>query len=150
MDLAERTWPDAGAVETDLAVLPVGSTEQHGPHAPLGTDTTTAAAVAREGVDRADQPAVVAPPIPVGVAAEHRQFPGTLWVSENTFRAYVRETCQSLATHGWDRIVVVNGHGGNVPALRSTFPTGWRWVTAAPSRRVSCVISISTLSRLTG
>jgi creatinine amidohydrolase len=118
MDLAERTWPDAGGAETDLAVVPVGSTEQHGPHAPLGTDTTTAVAVAREGVDRADAPVVVAPPIPVGVAAEHRQFPGTLWVSENTFRAYVRETCESLAAHGWDRIVVVNGHGGNVAALR--------------------------------
>jgi len=118
MHLAETPWPEAGAVETDLAVLPVGSTEQHGPHAPLGTDTTTATAVAEEGVDRADIAAVVAPPIPVGVAAEHRQFPGTLWVQADTFRAYVRETCASLAAHGWDRIVVVNGHGGNVTALR--------------------------------
>jgi creatinine amidohydrolase len=118
MNLAETTWPDAGDVETDLAVLPVGSTEQHGPHAPLGTDTTTATAVAREGVDRADTPTILAPPIPVGIAAEHRQFPGTLWVSEDSFRAYVRETCQSLAAHGWDRIVIVNGHGGNVDALR--------------------------------
>jgi len=118
MDLADTTWPDAGATDANVAVLPVGSTEQHGPHAPLGTDTLTATAVAREGAARTDAEVVVAPPIPVGVAAEHRQFPGTLWVSGDTFRAYVRETCESLATHGWDRIVVVNGHGGNVTPLR--------------------------------
>ena len=118
MDLTESTWAEADAVETSLAVLPVGSTEQHGPHAVLGTDAFTAGAVADLGVERAPVECVLGPTIPVGVAAEHRQFPGTLWVSEDTFRAYVRETCESLVAHGWDRIVVVNGHGGNVSALR--------------------------------
>lgn len=118
MELFDASWADAGAVETDVAVLPVGSTEQHGPHAPLGTDVVTAEAVATAGVDQYADPAVVAPAVPVGVAAEHRQFPGTLWVSGNTFRAYVREIIESLADHGWDRVVVVNGHGGNVAPLR--------------------------------
>ncbi|MFB6143003.1 MAG: creatininase family protein [Halorientalis sp.] len=122
MDLAEATWTDADAAETDLAVLPVGSTEQHGPHAPLGTDVLTAEAVAAAGAEsyEADHgsPVVVAPAIPVGVAAEHRQFTGTLWVGEDTFRDYVRETVESLASHGFDRVVVVNGHGGNVAPLR--------------------------------
>ncbi len=116
--LTDATWTDAAAVETDLAVVPVGSTEQHGPHAPLGTDAITAETVAEAGVDAYDGEAVVAPPVSVGVAAEHRQFPGTLWVSEDTFRDYVRETVASLAHHGWDRVVLVNGHGGNVAALR--------------------------------
>jgi creatinine amidohydrolase len=118
MELAASTWPEADEAGADLAVLPVGSTEQHGPHAPLGTDTLAARAVTRAGVERADAPAVVGPAIPVGVAAEHRQFAGTLWVSEDTFRAYVRETIESLVHHGWDRVVVVNGHGGNVAPLR--------------------------------
>jgi creatinine amidohydrolase len=118
MHLTEATWTDADALETDLAVLPVGSTEQHGPHAPLGTDTLTASAVAAEGVDRADREVAVAPTIPVGVAGEHRHFAGTLWVSPDTFRSYVRETVESLAHHGWSRVVVVNGHGGNVGPLR--------------------------------
>ena len=61
MDLAAATWPDADAVETDLAVLPVGSTEQHGPHAPLGTDALTAESVATAGVDAYDGAVVVAP-----------------------------------------------------------------------------------------
>jgi creatinine amidohydrolase len=118
MHLSEHAWPDAGSVETDLAVLPVGSTEQHGPHAPLGTDVLTADAVADAGVAAHDGEVVVAPAIPVGVAEEHRDFAGTLWVSEDTFRAYVRETIESLAAHGWTRVVVVNGHGGNVAPLR--------------------------------
>ena len=118
MHLTEATWTEAARLETELAVLPVGSTEQHGPHAPLGTDALAAEAIAREGVDRADREVAVAPPVPVGVAEEHRHFAGTLWVAPDTFRAYVRETVASLAHHGWDRVVVVNGHGGNVAPLR--------------------------------
>ena len=123
MNLFDSTWTDADVAGTDLALLPVGSTEQHGPHAPLGTDVLTAEAVAEAGADAYDGEVVVAPAIPVGVAAEHRQFTGTLWVSEDTFRDYVRETVASLAHHGWDRVVIVNGHGGNVGALREVAST---------------------------
>lgn len=118
MYLAEATWPAVEALETDLALLPVGSTEQHGPHAPLGTDFRAAEAVATAGRDAFEGEVLVAPTIPVGVAAEHRSFAGTLWVAEDTFRAYVRETIESLAAHGFTRVVVVNGHGGNVAPLR--------------------------------
>lgn len=117
-ELSERTWPEASALDTRLAVLPVGSTEQHGPHAPLGTDHLSAAAVARAGADAYDGEVVVAPTIPVGVSEEHRAFAGTLWVREEAFRAYVRDLLESLVTGGWDRVVVVNGHGGNVGPLR--------------------------------
>ena len=122
MRLADSTWTDVRDVEAELALLPVGSTEQHGPHAPLGLDWMTAEAIATEGADRYaaehDTAVPVGPTIPVGIAAEHRRFDGTLWVSEDTFRAYVRETIESLAAHGIDRVAVVNGHGGNVDALR--------------------------------
>ena len=122
MNLSEVAWTDVADADTRLALLPVGSTEQHGPHAPLGTDVLTAEAVARAGADRyadehGDRP-VVAPAVPVGVAEEHRAFAGTLWVSPDTFRAYVREIAQSLAGHGFDCLVLVNGHGGNADALR--------------------------------
>jgi len=118
MDLSAATWTDAAAVEMELAVLPVGSTEQHGPHAPLGTDALAAETVAEAGVDAYDGEVVVGPTVPVGIAEEHRHFAGTLWVSPDTFRDYVRETVESLASHGFERVVVVNGHGGNVDALR--------------------------------
>lgn len=121
MRLADSTWTDVRDVEAELALLPVGSTEQHGPHAPLGLDWMTAEAIATEGADRYaaehDTAVPVGPTVPVGIAAEHRRFDGTLWVSEDTFRAYVRETIESLAAHGIDRVAVVNGHGGNVDAL---------------------------------
>ncbi|MUV49459.1 creatininase family protein [Haloarcula sp. CBA1122] len=118
MDLQTETWTDMAAVETSLALLPVGSTEQHGPHAPLGTDTLDAEAVAERGAEQYDDHVVVAPAVPVGVAEEHRAFTGTLWTSESTFRSYVRDIVRSLASHGWDHVVLVNGHGGNIDALR--------------------------------
>jgi creatinine amidohydrolase len=117
MRLSEATWTDVADLDTDLAVLPVGSTEQHGPHAPLGTDFFNAESIAEAGAEAFDGEVVVAPTIPVGIAEEHRAFDGTLWVSPDTFRAYVREITESLAAHGFDRVVVVNGHGGNVEAL---------------------------------
>ncbi len=123
MQLVDATWTDADAADADLALLPVGATEQHGPHAPLGTDALAATAVADAAADAYDGEVVVAPTVPVGVSEEHREFPGTLWVSPDTFRSYVRETVESLAYHGWDRVVVVNGHGGNVDALREVCAT---------------------------
>ena len=118
MHLSDATWTDADGAATDLALLPVGSTEQHGPHVPLGTDAIHAASVAEAGADAYDGEVAVAPTISVGISEEHRAFAGTLWVSPDTFRSYVRETAESLAHHGFDRIVIVNGHGGNVDAIR--------------------------------
>jgi creatinine amidohydrolase len=126
MQLADATWPEVAETNADLALLPVGSTEQHGPHAPLGTDSRHAESVAEHTAEAYDDPVVVAPTLPVGISAEHRDFPGTLWLSPDTFRSAVRETVESLAHHGIDRVVVVNGHGGNTDALRE--------VTAAVSR----------------
>lgn len=123
MDLVSMTWPEVADLDTDLAIVPVGSVEQHGPHAPLGTDVLTAEAVAEAAAEQFDGDVLVAPPISVGVAEEHRQFPGTLWVSEPTFRSYVRETVASLASHGFDRVLLCNGHGGNVDALREVGAT---------------------------
>jgi creatinine amidohydrolase len=140
MHLAEATWTDADALETDLALLPTGSTEQHGPHAPMGTDALSAETIASEAADRFDGEVVVAPTVSVGVSEEHRHFTGSLWVSEDTFRSYVRDTVASLASHGWDRVVVVNGHGGNTDALREVcgaitrqddaYAVPWTWFDA--------------------
>jgi creatinine amidohydrolase len=123
MHLSDATWTEVRDADADLALLPVGSTEQHGPHAPLGTDAYHAETVAAAGADRYDGEVLVAPTIPVGVAEEHRRFPGTLWVSADTFRRYVRDVIGSLARHGQDRVVVVNGHGGNVHALAEVTAT---------------------------
>jgi creatinine amidohydrolase len=133
MNLAESTWTEVRDADVDVAFLPVGSTEQHGPHAPLATDALTATAVAEAAAARyegvADEAtagedeatargeALVTPTVPVGVSEEHRAFDGTMWVSPDAFRAYVREAAASLGASGIDRVVFVNGHGGNVEAL---------------------------------
>jgi len=117
MNLAELTWVDAKEVmqKAQVALLPVGSTENHGPHLPLGTDWFTAQRIAEETGKKGGW--LVLPSVPVGVSEHHRQFWGTLWVSPDVLRDYVVAVTRALASHGLRRIVFVNGHGGNRSAL---------------------------------
>ncbi len=117
VQLAEISWTKAQEyfTEKDTVLVPVGSTEQHGPHNPLGTDHLLAEAFAKQLGDKTG--ALVTPVIPVGISRHHRQFPGTLWVSPDTFREYMLEIVLSLTEHGPSKIVFINGHGGNTAAL---------------------------------
>ncbi|MDL5157510.1 mycofactocin biosynthesis peptidyl-dipeptidase MftE [Actinomycetospora termitidis] len=95
---------------TDLLLVPVGATEQHGPHLPLGTDTTVATTVAaRLGLP-------VTAPIAFGASGEHEGFDGTISIGTETLAAVLVETGRS-ACRWARRLCFVNGHGGNVPAL---------------------------------
>ncbi len=117
VQLAEISWAEAGEQlkHVDVALLPVGSTEQHGPHNPLGTDHLVAAALSRAVGDKTG--ALVLQTIPVGVSEHHRQFHGTLWVPPRVFREYVKSVAQAIASHGVRKLIIVNGHGGNTSAL---------------------------------
>ena len=86
MDLSQVTSEDAKNAASKIVVFPVGSTEQHGPHAPLSTDLLLAKSVAEEGIKQFPGEAILAPPLPFGVSEEHRNFSGTLWLSPQTFR----------------------------------------------------------------
>ena len=134
--LERLSWTQARELfrRTNVALIPVGSTEQHGPHLPLGTDFITAQALARAAVEETG--AICAPTIPVGVSAHHQQFWGTLSVSPDAFRAYMHGLARSLAAHGIKRLVFVNGHGGNTAALvevcrdlrsEGVFAAVWNW-----------------------
>ncbi|NEW41997.1 mycofactocin biosynthesis peptidyl-dipeptidase MftE [Nocardia cyriacigeorgica] len=116
--MADLTWPEAGeyvAAGVILAV-PVGSTEQHGPHLPLSTDTDIALALCtRLAAARAD--VLVAPAVPYGSSGEHAGFPGTLSIGASALELLIVELCRS-ATDSFERILLVNGHGGNVEPLR--------------------------------
>jgi creatinine amidohydrolase len=99
-----------------ILAVPVGSTEQHGPHLPLATDTIVADELCeRLGEARSD--VVIAPPIAVGSSGEHQAFAGTLSIGQEALEAVVVELCRS-ATETFDHVVLVSGHGGNAAALR--------------------------------
>lgn len=100
----------ADCADTALLLVPVGALEQHGPHLPLGTDTTVATTVAgRTGLP-------VTPPIALGASGEHEGFPGTISIGTETLAAVLVETGRS-ACRWTRRLCFVNGHGGNLPAL---------------------------------
>ncbi len=117
VQLAEISWQKAKAVfeEIDVAMIPVGSTEQHGPHNPLGTDHLLAEALAKVVGDKTGVP--VTPIVPVGISEHHRQFTGSLWVSPEVFKEYMIGIALAVSSHGSTKIVFVNGHGGNTSAL---------------------------------
>ncbi|WP_328675609.1 mycofactocin biosynthesis peptidyl-dipeptidase MftE [Streptomyces sp. NBC_00343] len=112
-ELAHTAWP---LVPSDvLVLLPIGSTEQHGPHLPLDTDSVIAHAVARRTAT-ALPTALVAPTLPYGASGEHAGFPGTVSIGHEALRMVLMEAVRSLAL--WSgRIVLVNGHGGNTATL---------------------------------
>jgi mycofactocin system creatininase family protein len=113
--LSDATWPDA--VRSELVLVPVGSLEQHGPHLPLFTDTVIAHAVAAAVAERVPG-AWVAPPIHYGSSGEHQAFAGTSSIGTDTLRQVLLELVRSMRI--WARrVVLVNGHGGNVTALTS-------------------------------
>jgi len=111
------SWVEAKEhfAKSNIAILPVGSTEQHGPANPLGTDFLIAKAIAEEAAKRTR--VLCLPTVPFGVSSHHKQFWGTIFISPRTFKEYVKETCLSLGYYGVQKIVVINGHGGNLPAL---------------------------------
>ena len=120
VDLAALAWPEIAALlengET-LALLPVGATEQHGPHLPCDTDTAIATAVCAYASACTGAP--VLPPINYGVSIGHTEkWPGTLSLFHETLIAAVREIAAWLAATGFERLIVVNGHCGNDSSLR--------------------------------
>ncbi|MFD8722212.1 creatininase family protein [Streptomyces sp. NPDC059629] len=110
-DTTEEVRTRGAGVSTQVAVLPVGSFEQHGPYLPLATDTLVACAVAREIA--AAFPVHLLPPVTMSCSHEHAAWPGTVSISSVTLHAVVNDIADSLRRSGVEALVVVNGHGGN-------------------------------------
>lgn len=116
--LGNAAWPDIDA--GSLVLVPVGSTEQHGPHLPFDTDTAVATSVANAVADavslRTRRKVLVAPAISYGSSGEHQSFPGTASIGFVALRFLVVELVRSMSTWA-NSIVLINAHGGNVSAL---------------------------------
>lgn len=116
--LANMSWTDAKEAfsKRKLALVPTGSTEQHGGAMPLGTDWMIAERLADMAGESLPE-SIVTPVIPIGNAFYHSDFPGTLAVTPETLTLYVKEFCQYLVKYGITHILFVNGHGGNTRSL---------------------------------
>lgn len=118
-ELGATTWTELAGPRT--LVVPVGSLEQHGPHLPLDTDTRIAVAACRRalgGMDHVD----LAPPLAYGASGEHEGFAGTLSIGHAALRTVLVELGRS-ASRWADRMLFVNGHGGNLPTIAEAVAT---------------------------
>ena len=121
--IERMTWPEVeAAIEqgVDTVLIPIGTTEQHGHHMPLDTDCVIARSLCARAAEAAEAEGLsvlVAPTVNVSLSWYHMQFPGSIRLSTTTFFQVFREICDSLVHHGFERLVAVNGHGGNVAAL---------------------------------
>ncbi|MEJ2220156.1 MAG: creatininase family protein [Desulfobacterales bacterium] len=116
----ELTWRQANTriKKMDVALLPVGALEQHGPHLPLDTDAFDADYLARRVAEACSDPKpLVLPLIPFGVSYHHADFTGTVSISNDTLAKMIYEIGMSVSRNGIRKLVIINGHGGNSPAL---------------------------------
>jgi creatinine amidohydrolase len=120
--LALLSWSEVAELDRGrtVALLPTAAVEQHGPHLPLDTDTYLCTRVVEAAAERAHQggPVLVAPTLAFGSSVHHMAFAGTLTLAAGTFLAVVEDLCGNLAQHGFQRLLVVNGHGGNSALVR--------------------------------
>lgn len=110
--LEEMSWPEieAGLRSTRALILPVGATEEHGPHLPVFTDTVQAIEVAREAARRRD--VFLAPPLHYGVCRSTRGFPGTITATHDGLRAFMHDILVSFCDSGFSQVLVLTGHAG--------------------------------------
>jgi creatinine amidohydrolase len=115
----EMTWPEVreAAAQGRVVLIPVGVIEQHGYHLPTQTDTFLADTIARRAAARAPERTVVLPPIVHGFVPHHMDFPGTITVRAPVLIDYCVDICTSIVAHGFRKLLFLNGHGGNIPAL---------------------------------
>jgi creatinine amidohydrolase len=121
MLLQHQTWQEVEAYlnRSKAIIMPIGSTEQHGPNGLIGTDAICAETIAR-GVGEAAN-SLVGPTIGVGIAVHHMGFPGTMTVRPTTLIAIMHDYVLSLARHGFRRFFFINGHGGNIATVQAGF-----------------------------
>jgi creatinine amidohydrolase len=119
-ELARLTWVDAqeAIAKAELAVVAIGSCEQHGPHLTLETDSAIAQALANRIAGDVGDRALLCPPLPYGLSEHHMGFAGTLTLRAETLLGFLSDLVESLSHWGLRRLLVVNGHGGNVDAIR--------------------------------
>ena len=139
---------EAAVARTRLILLPVGATEAHGPHLPLGTDTMEAREICRRVALRMEQegrPVVIGPVIPFGTSSFHLGFPGTVSISSRTLVSLLTEIAASLHLSGFRDFVLIHGHDGNLPSM---MVAAQEIVDSLPEARAVVLHWLAPLSRV--
>lgn len=113
------TFPEVKKIvaEQRVVLLPVGAIEEHGPHAPIKLDSICCAGVCKLAAELRKNDAIVMPTVKYAYCGFNTNFPGTIHINEQNIIGYVADILFSLGIHGFRRIIIVNGHGGNGPFL---------------------------------
>jgi creatinine amidohydrolase len=121
MELYLMAWPEIQDYlkKKNSLIIPVGSTEQHGPNGLIGTDFLTAWEVAKKVGQETST--LVASPICYGMALHHLDFPGSAALKPSTYILVLKEIVLSYARNGFSDFTFINGHGGNIPSLQASF-----------------------------
>src|SRR3569623_609810 len=129
MQLHLSTWPEVEAylAKSKAILIPIGSTEQHGPNGMLGTDARGPETISRRAGDESG--ILIGPTFNVGQAQQHMSIPGTITLRPSTMIAAMMDWTQSLARHGFERIYWLNGHGGNIATITAAFSEIYLGVT---------------------
>ena len=115
LEFGKLTWPEVAlaAGEKRVPIVPIGTLEDHGRHLPIDTDVVLVEAVCRGAAERLPAETVLLPPIVHGYSPHHMDFPGTITIGWDTFCRYCTDVALSLVRHGFERVLLVNGHGSN-------------------------------------
>ena len=141
----QYTWPEMAEVvkRQPVVVLPIGSVEDHGPHLPLDTDNFLIWNICEEAARRAEGEILLMPQVPYGYETHHMDFPGTIDIQPEHLLHFMLDITKSVAHHGFERILIADGHGSNMPILdlvarRTNIETGalcgtFIWPSLAPA-----------------
>jgi len=123
--LSEMTWKEMAELrgKTKVAVVPVGATEQHGPHLPFKHDAASVLYIAEMASGTLYPKVIVTPVMPFGVSFHHMRYDGTISVRPETLTNVIFDICESLLDHGIRKILILNGHGGNFETLSTAVIT---------------------------